>query len=67
VIIVPTDATGTDGSSTCPASHPNLVGGGYSGVGGANPNANFPSSSDTWTVSLNSGAVSWTVYAVCSE
>ena len=60
-------------TATCPASNPNVVGGGFSGLGGAladaDPTGSFPVGGNSWRVTIGSGggAGSWSVYAICSK
>jgi hypothetical protein len=62
---------GTTATKTCPASNPNVVGGGYNGIGGSSntqyASASYPSAANAWTVSLNASDTSWTIYAICSK
>jgi hypothetical protein len=61
-------------TATCPASNPNVVGGGYAGIASGG-NAQYAaesapltaSSPNGWRVTLNVNDNSWTVYAVCSK
>jgi len=59
---------------TCPGTHPNVVGGGYTGIGLSGGAANtqytvesYPSAGNAWTVSLNASDAAWTAYAICSK
>jgi len=59
-------------TATCPAANPNVVGGGYSGVGSPGLNiiramASYPSAGNAWTVTLTGDDNSWSAYAVCSK
>ncbi len=56
---------------TCPDTHPNVIGGGHSGIVGNNQlvTASFPTNAalDTWTVTLADADTAWNAYAVCSK
>jgi hypothetical protein len=74
MIVLATTTTATNVltlTATCPVANPIVVGGGYTGIGaGGNGQytiESFPSASNAWTVTLNVGDNSWTVYAVCSK
>ena len=64
-------ATGTTATITCPVAFPNVVSGGYTGIGaGGNGQytiESFPNASNQWTVTLNVTDAAWTIYAVCSK
>jgi hypothetical protein len=66
-----TAATGTTATITCSAAFPNVVSGGYTGIGGGGNGQytieSYPSATNMWTVSLNVTDASWTIYAVCSK
>lgn len=71
---VTTAVNATTLTATCPASNPNVVGGGYAGIAGGG-NAQYAvesapvtaSSPNAWRVTLAANDNSWTVYAVCSK
>jgi hypothetical protein len=60
----------TIGNQVCPATHPNVVSGGFNGVGSGNGQfevSSFPSAPDTWTVVLaQTDSNGWSIYAICS-
>ena len=64
-------ASGTTATLTCPATNPNVVGGGYSGIGGGGNGQytveSYPNASNMWTVTLQNTDASWTIYAICSK
>jgi hypothetical protein len=68
---VSSSASGTTATQICPATNPNVVAGGYTGIGsGGNGRytiESYPSSSSAWTVSLNVTDPGWTIYAICSH
>jgi len=63
--------SGTSATQACPAANPNVVGGGYNGIGGSSTtqyaSASYPSSASAWSVTLNVTDSSWTIYAICSK
>jgi hypothetical protein len=71
LIIQSAGASGTTATLTCPTSNPNVVSGGYTGIGGGgNPQytvESYPSSPSAWTVSLSVTDAAWTIYAICSK
>ncbi len=71
ITTVSTPASGTTATQICPPANPNVVSGGYTGIGaGGNGQytiESFPSASNAWTVSLNVTDPSWTIYAICSK
>jgi len=64
-------ATGTTATVTCPVLNPNVVSGGYTGIGSNSSMQytieSYPNASNQWTVSLNNSDSSWTIYAICSK
>jgi len=64
--------TATTATVNCPALFPNVVSGGFSGVGSGNGQFqidSYPSSLTAWTVSIAQADnnSSWTAYALCSK
>ena len=72
-VIVPSpQTTATTATVTCPAGNPNVVSGGFSGVGSGNGQFqvdSYPSALNAWTVTLAQADnnSSWTAYALCSK
>jgi len=68
---VSTAGSGTTQTQICPGTHPNVVGGGYTGIGGGGNGQytieSYPSASDRWTVTLQNTDTSWTIYAICAK
>jgi len=68
---VSTGVSGTTATQTCPGTHPNVVTGGYAGIGaGGNGQYtidSFPNAPNAWTVNLNVTDTAWTIYAICSK
>jgi hypothetical protein len=64
-------ASGTTATITCPGTFPNVVSGGYTGIGGGGNGQytveSFPSASNKWTVTIENTDASWTIYAVCAK
>jgi hypothetical protein len=71
LVTVSTQAAGTTATQTCPGSNPNVVSGGYTGIGaGGNGQytiESYPSTPSAWTVTLNVTDTSWAIYAICSR
>jgi len=69
--IVSTPASGTTATQICPPTNPNVVTGGYTGIGGGGNGQytieSYPNASNQWTVSLNVSDPGWTIYAICSK
>jgi hypothetical protein len=69
--------TATSATVPCPATNPNIVSGGFSGVGAGSqqfqvasfPSAVGPSPVGSWTVTLANADdnSSWTAYALCAK
>jgi hypothetical protein len=61
----------TTATQSCPPANPNVVSGGYSGIGGGGNGQytieSYPTSSSAWTVKLQNAATNWTIYAICSK
>jgi hypothetical protein len=68
---VTTAGTGTTLTATCPATHPFVLSGGWSSVDeGGNQQlwiSSHASAANAWTVQLNNGDSSWSVYAYCAK
>ena len=71
VVTVSTAVNATTLTATCPGSNPNVVGGGYTGIGGGGNGhyaiESFPSGANSWRVTLQGNDNAWTVYAVCAK
>ena len=71
LVIVSTQVSGTGATQFCPIGNPNVVSGGYTGIGaGGNGQytiESYPSLPTAWTVTLNNSDASWTIYAICSK
>jgi hypothetical protein len=71
-IVSSPQTTVTTATVTCPVGNPNVVTGGFSGVGSGNGQFqvdDYPSAANAWTVTLSQADnnSSWTAYAVCSK
>jgi hypothetical protein len=71
-IVSSAQTTATTATVTCPGTNPNVVSGGFSGVGAGNGQFevdSYPSATDKWTVTLGQADnnSSWTAYAICSK
>ncbi len=71
-IVSSPQTTATTATVTCPVGNPNVVSGGFSGVGDGNGQFqvdSYPVATNQWKVTLGQADnnSSWTAYAICSK